>query len=164
MQLSKLRRWKSSWHFDGPGHSLVIQLPLRAGKRTSRIGASRGRYDQGEMKIRHLPILLTAVLASVGLLAVSGQANAAMPTLSIDRSAVADQGREGRLLLPPPLGLLSVLLRLQALLPALLPAIWLLRLLRPTLSLPLLASGAATGRDRRSETSPVPTLSCASPV
>jgi len=43
------------------------------------------------MKIRHLPILLTAVLASVGLLAVSGQANAAMPTLSIDRSAVADQ-------------------------------------------------------------------------
>ena len=41
--------------------------------------------------MRHLPILLTAVLASVGLLAVSGQANAAMPTLSIDRSAVADQ-------------------------------------------------------------------------
>ena len=40
--------------------------------------------------MRHLPILLSAVLASVGLLAVSGQANAAMPTLSIDRSAVAD--------------------------------------------------------------------------
>jgi hypothetical protein len=42
------------------------------------------------MKMRHLPIILSAVLASVGLLAVSGQANAAMPTLSIDRSAVAD--------------------------------------------------------------------------
>jgi hypothetical protein len=41
--------------------------------------------------MRHLPIVLSAVLASVGLLAVSGQANAAMPTLSIDRSAVADQ-------------------------------------------------------------------------
>ena len=39
--------------------------------------------------MRHLPIILSAVLASVGLLAVSGQANAAMPTLSIDRSAVA---------------------------------------------------------------------------
>ena len=41
--------------------------------------------------MRHLPIVLSAVLASVGLLAVSGQANAAMPMLSIDRSAVADQ-------------------------------------------------------------------------
>ena len=41
--------------------------------------------------MRHLPIVFSAVLASVGLLAVSGQANAAMPTLSIDRSAVADQ-------------------------------------------------------------------------
>jgi hypothetical protein len=41
--------------------------------------------------MRHLPIILSAVLASVGLLAVSGQAHAAMPTLSIDRSAVADQ-------------------------------------------------------------------------
>ena len=40
--------------------------------------------------MRHLPIVLSAVLVSVGLLAVSGQANAAMPTLSIDRSAVAD--------------------------------------------------------------------------
>ena len=44
--------------------------------------------------MRHLPILLSAVLASVGLLAVSGQANAAMPTLSIDRSAVADSAVE----------------------------------------------------------------------
>jgi hypothetical protein len=43
------------------------------------------------MKMRHLPIVLSVVLASVGLLAVSGQANAAMPMLSIDRSAVADQ-------------------------------------------------------------------------
>jgi hypothetical protein len=41
--------------------------------------------------MRHLPIVLSAVLASIGPLAVSGQANAAMPTLSIDRSAVADQ-------------------------------------------------------------------------
>ena len=41
--------------------------------------------------MRHLPIVFSAVLASVGLLAVSGPANAAMPTLSIDRSAVADQ-------------------------------------------------------------------------
>ena len=40
--------------------------------------------------MRHLPILLSAVLASLGLLAVSGQAHAAMPTLSIDRSAVTD--------------------------------------------------------------------------
>jgi hypothetical protein len=46
------------------------------------------------MKMRQLPILLSAVLASVGLLAVSGQANAAMPTLSIDRSAVADSAVE----------------------------------------------------------------------
>jgi hypothetical protein len=46
------------------------------------------------MKMRHLPIVLSAVLASVGLLAVSGQANAAMPTLSIDRSAVADSAVE----------------------------------------------------------------------
>jgi len=46
------------------------------------------------MKMRRLPILLSAVLASVGLLAVSGQANAAMPTLSIDRSAVADSAVE----------------------------------------------------------------------
>ena len=44
--------------------------------------------------MRHLPIVLSAVLASVGLLAVSGQANAAMPTLSIDRSAVADSAVE----------------------------------------------------------------------
>ena len=44
--------------------------------------------------MRHLPIILGAVLASVGLLAVSGQANAAMPTLSIDRSAVADSAVE----------------------------------------------------------------------
>ncbi|HSA66621.1 MAG TPA: hypothetical protein VLD66_01830 [Methyloceanibacter sp.] len=41
--------------------------------------------------MRHLPILLSAVLASLGLLAVSEKAQAAMPTLSIDRSAVADQ-------------------------------------------------------------------------
>jgi hypothetical protein len=46
------------------------------------------------MKMRHLPIVLSAVLASVGLLAVSGQANAAMPTLSIDRTAVADSAVE----------------------------------------------------------------------
>ena len=44
--------------------------------------------------MRHLPIVFSAVLASVGLLAVSGQANAAMPTLSIDRSAVADSAVE----------------------------------------------------------------------
>src|SRR4029077_6682508 len=66
-------------------------------------------------------------------------------------------GREGRLLLSPP-GLLSVLW-LQALLSAL--RLRLLRL-RPTPSLPLLASGTATGQDRRSETSPVLSLSCAS--
>jgi hypothetical protein len=46
------------------------------------------------MKMRHLPIVLSAVLASVGLLAVSGPAHAAMPTLSIDRSAVADSAVE----------------------------------------------------------------------
>jgi hypothetical protein len=46
------------------------------------------------MKMRHLPIVLSAVLVSVGLLAVSGQAHAAMPTLSIDRSAVADSAVE----------------------------------------------------------------------
>jgi len=46
------------------------------------------------MKMRHLPIVFSAVLASVGLLAVSGQANAAMPTLSIDRSAVVDSAVE----------------------------------------------------------------------
>jgi hypothetical protein len=40
--------------------------------------------------MRHLPIILSAVLASVGLLVVSGQAHAAMPALSIDRSAVTD--------------------------------------------------------------------------
>jgi hypothetical protein len=40
--------------------------------------------------MRHLPIILSAVLASLGLLAVSGQTQAAMPTLSVDRSAVAD--------------------------------------------------------------------------
>ena len=44
--------------------------------------------------MRHLPIVLSAGLASVGLLAVSGQAHAAMPMLSIDRSAVADSAVE----------------------------------------------------------------------
>ena len=44
--------------------------------------------------MRHLPIVLSAVLASVGLLAVSGPAHATMPTLSIDRSAVADSAVE----------------------------------------------------------------------
>jgi len=44
--------------------------------------------------MRHLPIILSAVLASVGLLAVSGEVNAATPTLFIDRSAVADSAVE----------------------------------------------------------------------
>jgi hypothetical protein len=44
--------------------------------------------------MRRLPILLSAVLASLGLLAISGEAHAASPTLSIDRSAVADSAVE----------------------------------------------------------------------
>jgi hypothetical protein len=39
--------------------------------------------------MRHLPIVLSTVLVGLGLLAVSGQAHAAMPALSIDQSAVA---------------------------------------------------------------------------
>jgi len=46
------------------------------------------------MKMRRLPILLSAVLASLGLLAVSEKAHAAMPTLSVDRSAVTDSAVE----------------------------------------------------------------------
>ena len=40
--------------------------------------------------MRYLPMILGAALVSVGLLTVSGQAHAAMPVLSPDRSAVAD--------------------------------------------------------------------------
>ena len=68
--------------------------------------------------MRHLPIVLSAGLASVGLLAVSGPAHAAMPTLSIDRSAVADSAVEKAGYYYRRRGLLSVL-RLPALLPAL---------------------------------------------
>ena len=46
--------------------------------------------------MRHLPIILSAVLASVGLLAVSGQARAAMPTLSIDRCPLSRTSRSRR--------------------------------------------------------------------
>jgi hypothetical protein len=58
--------------------------------------------------MRHLPIILSAVLASVGLLVVSGQAHAAMPALSIGSFRCHGRGRQkGRLLLSPPLGLLT---------------------------------------------------------
>ena len=41
--------------------------------------------------MRYLPMILSAsLLLSVGLLAGSGPAHAAMPTLALDRSAVAD--------------------------------------------------------------------------
>jgi hypothetical protein len=40
--------------------------------------------------MRYLPIILGAGLLSAGLLAGSNQANAAMPTLTLDRAAVAD--------------------------------------------------------------------------
>ena len=45
--------------------------------------------------MRHLPTILGAgLLLSVGLLAGSGPAHAAMPTLALDRSAVADTAVE----------------------------------------------------------------------
>ena len=40
--------------------------------------------------MRYLPMILGAGLLSAGLLAGSGQANAAMPALTLDRPAVAD--------------------------------------------------------------------------
>ena len=45
--------------------------------------------------MRYLPMILSAgLLLSVGLLAGSGPAPAAMPTLALDRSAVADTAVE----------------------------------------------------------------------
>ena len=45
--------------------------------------------------MRYLPMMLGAgLLLSVGLLAGSGPAHAAMPTLALDRSAVADTAVE----------------------------------------------------------------------
>jgi hypothetical protein len=44
--------------------------------------------------MRYLPMILGAGLLSVGLLAGSGPAQAAMPTLALDRSAVADTAVE----------------------------------------------------------------------
>ena len=45
--------------------------------------------------MRYLPMILSAgLLLSVGLLAGSGPAHAAMPTLALDRSAVADTAVE----------------------------------------------------------------------
>ena len=45
--------------------------------------------------MRYLPMILGAgLLLSVGLLAGSGPAHAAMPTLALDRSAVADTAVE----------------------------------------------------------------------
>ena len=40
--------------------------------------------------MRYLPMILGAGLLSAGLLASSGPAHSAMPTLALDRSAVAD--------------------------------------------------------------------------
>ena len=40
--------------------------------------------------MRYLPLILGAGLLSAGLLAGTGQANAAMPALTLDRSVVAD--------------------------------------------------------------------------
>ena len=45
--------------------------------------------------MRYLPMILGAgILLSIGLLAGSGPAHAAMPTLALDRSAVADTAVE----------------------------------------------------------------------
>ena len=44
--------------------------------------------------MRYLPTILGAGLLSAGLLAGSGRADAAMPTLTLDRSAVAGQSNE----------------------------------------------------------------------
>ena len=40
--------------------------------------------------MRYLPMILAAGLLSAGLLASSGPADSAMPTLALDRSALAD--------------------------------------------------------------------------
>ena len=40
--------------------------------------------------MRYFPMILAAVLMSAALLAISGPVHAAMPTLALDRSAVAD--------------------------------------------------------------------------
>jgi hypothetical protein len=40
--------------------------------------------------MRYLPMILGAGLLSAGLLASSGPAHSAMPTLALDRSTVAD--------------------------------------------------------------------------
>ena len=42
------------------------------------------------IRLRYLPLLLATGLLSAGLLAGPGPAHAAMPTLTLDRSAVAD--------------------------------------------------------------------------
>jgi hypothetical protein len=44
--------------------------------------------------MRYLPLILGASLLSAGLLTGSGRADAAMPTLTLDRSAVAEQSNE----------------------------------------------------------------------
>ena len=44
--------------------------------------------------MRYVPLILGAGLLSAGLLAGSGRADAAMPTLTLDRSAVAGQSNE----------------------------------------------------------------------
>ena len=44
--------------------------------------------------MRYLPMILSAGLLSVGLLAGSGPAQAAMPMLALDRSAAADTAVE----------------------------------------------------------------------
>ena len=51
--------------------------------------------------MRYLSMIVGASLLSVGLLAGSGPAHAAMPTLALDRSAVADTAVEKVCLLSP---------------------------------------------------------------
>ena len=46
------------------------------------------------IRLRYLPLILATGLLSAGLLAGSGPAHAAMPTLTLDRSAVADTAVE----------------------------------------------------------------------
>jgi hypothetical protein len=53
-----------------------------------------GNFLTKETAMRYLPLILGASLLSAGLLAGSGRADAAMPTLALDRSAVAEQSNE----------------------------------------------------------------------
>ena len=72
----------------GQSFTLYFRDPLQACRGTPTIG--RGGSLTKETSMRYFPMILAAGLLSGGLLAGSGPAHSGMPTLALDRSAVAD--------------------------------------------------------------------------